>query len=128
MYQCKLDAFELSLKTDPTSLDTERNLNSLVAVLNDMTVVLGDASNIDACSSATHQEQNESKEDAVARKELEEKTRVVLQCMQQSSKERKTMEAQFESSLIRWKVGYTNKSIVVVVEEEEEEKQEDNVA
>ena len=127
MYQCKLDAFELSLKTDPTSLDTERNLNSLVAVLNDMTVVLGDASNIDACSSATHQEQNESKEDAVARKELEEKTRVVLQCMQQSSKERKTMEAQFESSLIRWKVGYTNKSIVVV-EEEEEEKQEDNVA
>ena len=128
MYQCKLDAFELSLKTDPTSLDTERNLNSLVAVLNDMTVVLGDASNIDACSSATHQEQNESKEDAVARKELEEKTRVVLQCMQQSSKERKTMEAQFESSLIRWKVGYTTKSIVVVVKEEEEEKQEDNVA
>ena len=127
MYQCKLDAFELSLKTDPTSLDTERNLNSLVAVLNDMTVVLGDASNIDACSSATHQEQNESKEDAVARKELEEKTRVVLQCMQQSSKERKTMEAQFESSLIRWKVGYTTKSIVVDVEEEEE-KQEDNVA
>jgi hypothetical protein len=39
------------------------------------------------------------------------------------------MEAQFESSLIRWKVGYTTKSIVVVVEEEEEEeKQEDNVA
>ena len=113
------------MKTDPTSMETERDLNSLVAVLNDMTVVLGDASDIDASSSATHQEQNESKEDAVARKELEEKTRVALQCMNKSSKERKTMEAQLESNLVRWKVGYTTKSIVVV---EEKEKQEDNVA
>ena len=131
MYRSAVEAFELSLSINPKSHETERDLNSLIAVLHDMTIVLGDASIL--CPELVRRgmmapgETEETKEEATERRLKEQDTVEVLKRMERSSKEREMRVVEFGSRLIKWKLGYAAKVVEVeVAEEKEREGEEEN--
>jgi hypothetical protein len=116
MYKTKLDAFETALTNNAKSLETDNNFNSLVKILKDMTIVLGDGTMHDDDDFKLRRlngEKEETKEEAAARRQHEIDTLNVLKSMERASKERKAIESTICSSMIRWKIGYTKKSVVV---------------
>ena len=137
MYRTALEAFETSMSKHPDSHDTKRALTSVTEMLKDITVVLGDATipcpELSAAS-MTSSTKEESKEEAVVRRLREQETNEILIRMKRSSQEREETLNKNESSMIRWKIGYTPKPmrdvVVVVVENEdamEEEVEEEMV-
>ena len=127
VYRTALEAFETSMSKDPDSHATMTALKSIVTLLRDSDVMLGDESlpcpELLLASAASIKE--ESKEETIERRAKEQVESELLEKMDRASKEREAMVDMFGATIIRWKISFGESTKQKVMEEKAQEEEND---
>lgn len=127
VYRTALEAFETSMSKDPDSHATMTALKSIVTLLRDSDIMLGDESlpcpELLLASAASIKE--ESKEETIERRAKEQVESELLEKMDRASKEREAMMDMFGATMIRWKISFGGSTKQKVVEEKAQEEEND---